>query len=183
MDTWFKSHVYRRSESLPFSSRHTFIEALSSTSYLLTIVPLATRGHGNASLDSNEPAGAADTSDVPTAAMLQARSFGSAHGSSLSSAQVWHSLPSCSLPVARLARAHCLTVATGSSRSSVVHTEQGYLCPWWHSQAVKQLWFGRTLLQYLVITCHDHNGIWHCFKIGHLALFYCFISCHCTPWL
>ena len=37
--------------------------------------------------------------------------------------------------------AHCLwpelTVATGSSRSSVVHTAPGYLCPWRHGQAVK----------------------------------------------
>ena len=43
-----------------------------------------------------------------------------------------------------------LTVATGSSRSSVVHTAPGYLCPCRHSQAVKPLWFGRTLTQYLV---------------------------------
>ena len=50
--------------------------------------------------------------------------------------------------------AHCLwselTVATCSSRSSFVHTAPGYLCPSWHSQAVKQLWFGQTLTQYLV---------------------------------
>ena len=43
-----------------------------------------------------------------------------------------------------------LTVTTGSSRSSFVHTALGYLCPSRHSQAVKQLWFGRTLTQYLV---------------------------------
>ena len=42
-----------------------------------------------------------------------------------------------------------LTVATGSSSSSFVHTAQGYLCPCWHSQAVKPLWFGQTLTQYL----------------------------------
>ena len=65
-----------------------------------TIVPLATSSHGNVRLDSDEPAGAADNSDVPAAAMLQARSFGSARGSSRSSAQVLHSLPSCSRPVA-----------------------------------------------------------------------------------
>ena len=50
--------------------------------------------------------------------------------------------------------AHCLwpelTVATGSSRSSFVHTAPGYLCPCRHSQAVKPLWFGRTLTRYLV---------------------------------
>ena len=50
--------------------------------------------------------------------------------------------------------AHCLwpelTVATGSSRSSFVHTAPGYLCPCRHSQAIKQLWFGWTLTQYLV---------------------------------
>ena len=39
--------------------------------------PLATSSHGNVSLDSVEPAGAADNSDVPEAAMFQARSFGS----------------------------------------------------------------------------------------------------------
>ena len=43
-----------------------------------------------------------------------------------------------------------LTVATGSSRSSFVHTAPGYLCPCRRSQAVKPLWFGRTLTQYLV---------------------------------
>ena len=42
-----------------------------------TIVPLVTSSHGNVSLDSVEPAGAADNSDVPEAAMFQARSFGS----------------------------------------------------------------------------------------------------------
>ena len=50
--------------------------------------------------------------------------------------------------------AHCLwlelTFATGSSRSSFVHTALGHLCPCLHSQAVKSLWFGRTLTQYLV---------------------------------
>ena len=43
-----------------------------------------------------------------------------------------------------------LSVATGSSRSSFVHTAPGYLCPCRHSQAVKPPWFGRTLTQYLV---------------------------------
>ena len=50
--------------------------------------------------------------------------------------------------------AHCLwlelTVATGSICSFFVYTAQGYLCPCRHSQAVKQLWFGQTLTQYLV---------------------------------
>ena len=43
-----------------------------------------------------------------------------------------------------------LTVATGSSRSSFVHTAPGYLCPCRHSQAVKPQWFGRTLTRCLV---------------------------------
>ena len=60
------------------------------------IVQLVTRSHGNICLDSHEPAGAADNSDVPAAAMLKASSFSSACGSSCSSAQVRHSLPSCS---------------------------------------------------------------------------------------
>ena len=83
-----------------------------------------------------------DNSDVPAASMLQARSFGSACGSSRSWAQVRRSRPSCSRPVARL-RPPELTVATGSSRSSVVHTASGYLCPRRHSQAAKPLsWYG-----------------------------------------
>ena len=45
-----------------------------------------------------------------------------------------------------------LTVATGSSRSSIVHTAPGYLYPLRHSQAMKQLWFGRALTQY-IMTC------------------------------
>ena len=48
-----------------------YIEAPFPTSFLLT-------GHGNVRLDSDEAADAADDSDVPAAAMLQARSFGSA---------------------------------------------------------------------------------------------------------
>ena len=51
--------------------------------------------------------------------------------------------------------AHCLwpelTVATGSSRSSFVHTAPGYLCPCRHSQAVKPLWFGRTFTHVLPV--------------------------------
>ena len=43
---------------------------------------------GRASGSHAPPAGAAEDSDVPAAAMLQARSFGSAVGSSRSSAQV-----------------------------------------------------------------------------------------------
>ena len=73
-----------------------------------TIVPLATSSHGNVRLDSVEPAGAADNSDVPAAAMFQARSFGSARRSSRSSAQVRHSRPSCSRPVARAHRRYRL---------------------------------------------------------------------------
>ena len=42
-------------------------------------------------------------------------------------------------------------VTTGSSLGSVVHTAPGYLCPCRHSQAVKQLWFGRTLTHFLVM--------------------------------
>ena len=43
-----------------------------------------------------------------------------------------------------------LSVATCSSHCSFVHTAPGYLCPSRHSKAVKPLWFGRTLTQYLV---------------------------------
>ena len=114
----------------------------------IQVVPLVTpRSHGNVRVDSesDEPVCAADNSDVPAAAMLEARPFCSARGSSRSSAQVRHSLPSCSRPVALE-----LTVATGSSRSSVVHSAPGYLYPCRHSQAVKPLLFGRTLTQYLV---------------------------------
>ena len=35
-----------------------------------TIIPLVTRSHGNVRLGSNEPAGAADNSDVRAAVML-----------------------------------------------------------------------------------------------------------------
>ena len=45
--------------------------------------------------------------------------------------------------------AHCLWPEL-SSRSSFVYTAPGYLCRCRHSQAVKPLWFGRTLTQYLV---------------------------------
>ena len=61
------------------------------------------------------------------------------------------------------------TVAVGSSRSSVVHTAPGYLCPCRHSQAVKPLWFGRTLAQCLVSmrtsaharSCEAVRGAYH----------------------
>ena len=46
---------------------------------------------------------------------------------------------------------------------SFVHTAPGYLCPSRHSQAVKPLWFGRTLMQYLV-TCSIES-------IRHIAQF------------
>ena len=73
-------------ESLPLSSSHLLyrralfnvVSVDSDSVGRAAIVPLATRGHGNVRLDSDEPAGAADDSDVPAAAMLQARSFGSA---------------------------------------------------------------------------------------------------------
>ena len=42
------------------------------------------------------------------------------------------------------------TLAAGCSRSSVVHTAPGHFYLWWHSQEVKQLWFGRTLTQYII---------------------------------
>ena len=122
--------------------RSALSNVISVDSFLVgraTIVPLVTSSHGNVRLHSDEPAGDADNSDVPAAAMFQARSIGSARGSSRSSAQVRHdSRPSCSQPVAR---AH--------SRS-LVHTAPGYLCPGRHRQAVKPLWFGWTLTQYLV---------------------------------
>ena len=69
------------------SYRTRSLNVISGNSFVLlvgraTIVPLVTRGHGNVRLasatDSDEHAGAADNSDVPAAAMLQARSFGSA---------------------------------------------------------------------------------------------------------
>ena len=65
------------------SYRTRSLNVISGNSFVLlvgraTIVPLVTRSHGNVRLDSDEPAGAADNSDVPAAAMLQARSFGSA---------------------------------------------------------------------------------------------------------
>ena len=112
-----------------------------------TIVPLVACSHGNVRLDSVEPAGAADKSDVPAAAMFQARSFGSVRGSSRSSEARPRS-GTAGLPAHGLWPE--LTVATGSSRSSFVHTAPGYLCPCRHSQAVKPPWFGRTLTQYLV---------------------------------
>ena len=104
-----------------------------------TIVPLVTRSHGNVLLDSDEPAGAADISDVPAAAMLP------------SAQPVEAPAPRPRSGIAGLpARGPWPdTVATGSSRSSVVHTAPGYLCPCRHSQGVKPLWFGRTLTQYL----------------------------------
>ena len=67
--------------------------------------------------------------------MLQACSCSSALGSSHSPAQVKHIQPSCSQPPRPRSGIACLpasclwpelTVATGSSRSSVVHTAQGY---------------------------------------------------------
>ena len=64
--------------------------------------------NGNVRLDSDEAADAADDSDLPAAAMLQASTFGSARGRSRSSAQVRHSRPSCSLPVARAHRRYRL---------------------------------------------------------------------------
>ena len=85
--------------------------------------------------------------------------FGSALGSSRSSAQTRHIRPSCSQPprprfgIAGLP-ARCLkselSVASGFSRSSVVYTAAGYLCRRRHRQAVKPLWFGRTLTQYII---------------------------------
>ena len=90
---------------------------------LTMIVPLVTCSHWNVCRDSDKPAGATNNSDVQAAAMLQPRSFGSASGSSCSSAQVRHSLPFCSLPVAEL------TVATGSSSSSIVHTAEDTSVP------------------------------------------------------
>ena len=65
-----------------------------------TIVPLVTSSHGNVRLDSVEPAGAADNSDVPAAANGRRRPC----SRPAPSAQVRHSRPSCSRPVAR---AHC----------------------------------------------------------------------------
>ena len=86
---------------MPLSGRSSFCRNRSLNDIFLdsfqsgrtTIVPLVSRSHGNVRLGSDEPAGAADNSDVPAAAMLQARSFGSALGSSRSSAQVRHIRP------------------------------------------------------------------------------------------
>ena len=142
-------------------NRSALFNVISADSFLVgrtTIVPLVARSHGNVRLGSDEPAGAADKSGVPAAAILQASSFGSACGSSSSSAQVRQSRPSCSLLVARVHwHSRCL-LGSLASRSSVVHTAPGYLCPCRHSQlsqAVKQLWFGLTLMLYLVTVAEN----------------------------
>ena len=78
----------------PLLYRRALFNVISVDSFLVALLRLfcsVTRSHGNVRLDSDEPAGAADNSDVPAEAMFQARSFGSAHGSSRSSAQVRHS--------------------------------------------------------------------------------------------
>ena len=117
-----------------------------------TIVPLGTRSHGNVRLDSNEPAGATDNSDVPAAAMLQARSFGLAVAPVPRPRSGIAGLPARG-PWPELTVASRL--ATGSSRSSesVVQCplSAGIPLPCWHrqlSQAVKAQWFGWTLTQY-----------------------------------
>ena len=66
-------------------------------------VTYVTLSHGNVRFGPDGPAGAADDPDVPAAAMLQARSIGSALASSRSSARVRHSRPSCSRPMAAAA--------------------------------------------------------------------------------
>ena len=96
-------------------------------------IPLVTHvtfSHENVRLGSDEPAGAADDSDVPAAAMLQSRPCGSALGSRRSSAQVMAGLP---------ARGPWpeLTVADGSGSGSGVHVAPELLCPRWYTQAVK----------------------------------------------
>ena len=98
------------SSSCPFYG-NVLLKAFPLTLFPLgrtAIIPLVTRSHGNVRLGSDEPAGAADDSDVPAAAMLQARSFGSARGSSRSSVQVRHSRPSCSRPLTRAHRRYRL---------------------------------------------------------------------------
>ena len=153
------SHMFTEDQNLcscraALLYRGSLSNVFSDDSFLVgraaTIVPLVTSSHGNVRLDSTEPAGAADNSDVPAAAIFQARSFGSARGSSRSSGQVRHSRPSCSRPVARVHRRYRLRSC--SSHSSFVRTVQECLCPCRHSQAVKPLWFGWTLqtTQYLV---------------------------------
>ena len=145
------------------SNRSALFNVISADSFLVgrtKIVPLVARSHGNVRLGSDEPAGAADNSDVAAAAILQASSFGSACGSSSSSAQVRQSRPSCSLLVARVHWHRRCRLGSLASRSSVqvVHTAPGYLCPCRHSQlsqAVKQLWFGLTLIQYLVTVAEN----------------------------
>ena len=82
-----------------------------------------------------------------------------------------------------------LTVATGSSSSSLCGHRPGrpgYLCPCRHSQAVKPLWFGLTLTQYLVTRSVGRN----CWRVaGILSLASQLVSyalvlqswCACTP--
>ena len=89
-----------------------------------TIVPLVTRSHGNVRLDSDEPAGAADNSDVPCSRPAPSAQPVKAPAPLLRSGIA--GLPAHGLWPE-------LTVATGSSRSSFGHTAPGYLCPYRHS--------------------------------------------------
>ena len=70
-------------QKMPLSSSRPFYGNVLLKAFPLTlfplgrtaIIPLVTRSHGDVRLGSDEPAGAADDSDVPAAALLQARSL------------------------------------------------------------------------------------------------------------
>ena len=130
------SRLFYRAHAL--SKRHKLLTLFSGLYNDYSVSHSLSR---NVHIGSDEPAG----SNVTAAAMLHARSFGSALGSSCSSVKVRHIQPSCSQPprprsgIAGLPARGLwskLTLATSPSRSPVVQTAQEYLCPWWHSQAV-----------------------------------------------
>ena len=108
---------------------------------LTTTVLLATRGHGNVRLTPTR---------LPAPPITRTCLLRPCSRIAPSAQPVEAPAPRPRSGIACLRLWPELTVATGSSRSFFVHTAPGYLCTCRHSQAVKPLWFGRTLAQYLV---------------------------------
>ena len=135
-------HIFAEDKNLSaWSSSHLYTEALSNSFFvgLTTTVPLATCGHGNVRLTPTRlPA-----PPITRTCLLRPCSRIAPSAQPVEAPALRPRSGIACFP------AHCpwpSTVATGSSRSSYVHTAPGYLCPSPHSQAVKPLRF----TQYLV---------------------------------
>ena len=152
--------MFTEDQKLPLSSRcpsyrTRSLNVISGNSFVLlvgraTIVPLVTRSHGNVRLDSDEPAGAADNSDVPcsrpapSAQPVEAPAPRPRSGIAGLPARGRARGPTPSLPAP--------AVAPSSTQRRDTSVPVG--------TAKKPLWFGPTLTQYLVSEYIEKRRVW-----------------------